>query len=433
MCLCLKKYLPLLCLFVVTSFNNIALGKPTASREWKTKSGHTTTAIATQVTDGKVHLKKTNGSVIKVDLNLLTDKDIALIKTHFDLSKTKEPDSPKGSNAQPLTDLSQPQGKVVGPIESDGSHYFLYLPKSLKKNRLAPLLFYTHSGGGGGGKLIKQLQGGADALGWIMAMSVESKNQNPNSGKVVAKNMKHILENWPVDKNRIHYTGNSGGGARAFYNSAAIRAYGVIPNVGYIPSGLNIKTEVIYGLGGGNDYNRYLTAYAVKTVKKDGFHRMSPKGHGVSPANFYIDGMIWMHCKYMKKNKTKLRDEAADFEASIIKWINRIKLTNSERAYSTACVVRDIYEISSSNTGILNSIIKDLAKDQNNVLYHEGLLDINELSMKHFASLGEDGGSKMNHSNPQATKAAQKLKEKYSSVKTIMDVLNTIMKKTVSP
>lgn len=431
-----KRILHLCCLFLTISLVNITHAEPTKSRDWKTKSGHTTNAKALKISEGKVHFQKANGETVQVSLNLLIEADKDFLTKHFGISPNEpEPDNTtkiNGSNAAPLTDLAEAQGEIVGPINSDGSHYYLYLPKSLKKNRLAPLLFYTHSGGAKkNGNLIKVLTDGAEALGWIMAISVESSNQNRGSGVAVAKSMKHILETWPVDKTRIHYTGNSGGAARAFRNSAAIRAYGVMPNVGYIPSGANIKTEVIYGLGGGNDYNRYLTAYAAYKMKKDGFHRMSPKGHGPSPASYYVDGMIWMHCKYMKKNKSELRDEAQDFEASIIHWINEVKKNDPQRAYSNACVVRDIYEISSENASVLSNIIKELAKDNNNVLYHQGLQDINELSRKHFAALGENGGSKRKHSHPKSNKAAAKLKEKYAGVEAIIEILNAIMKKTV--
>jgi len=405
---------------LLLSISHFAMALPTESRVWETTSGHKTTAVALKVVDSKVHFKKPNNSVIKVNLDLLSDADQQFLIEFFKITPSSDEQGNdslvKGSNAKPLTGLSQPQGKVVGPIESDGSHYYLYLPKSLKEGRLAPLLFYTNSGGARkNGNLINVLSDGAEALGWIMAISVESSNK----------------ENWPVDKNRIHYTGNSGGAARAFHNSVKTRAFGVMPNVGYIPSGAEIKTEVIYAISGGFDYNRYLSAYAAKTRGKDGFHRMTNKGHGNnSHSSYYVDGMIWMHCKFMDKKKSKLRDEAADFEASIITWINNIKSSNPERAYANACVVRDEYDMSGKNEGILNDIISELAKDNNNVLYHEALGDINDLSNKLMAPLGRNNGSLHNHFHAPSSKAAKKLKQKYSGVKSITEVLDAIMKST---
>jgi len=424
-------------LMLIIGFAANANAKPTESRGWKTKSGHKTTAVALKVVDGKVHFKKASGSVIKVNLDLLADDDQKFLTDHFEIAPAAKPEPSStnteitGSGAEALTGLSQPQGKVVGPIETNGSNYYLYLPKSLKQNRPAPLLFYTNSGGGGKGQIIKKLRDGAETLGWIMAISVESKNGNPKSGAHVANCMKHILGNWPVDKGRIHYSGNSGGAARAFINSSMIRAYGVMPNIGYIPSGVNAKTDVVYGMGGGNDYNRYLTAHAAKKQRKDGFHRMSPGGHRGGPTDHYIDGMIWMHCKYMHENKSKHQDEATDFESSIIRWINKMKAKESQRAYSTACIIRDVYGISGENAKTLDHLIKELSQDKNNVLYHQGLQDINELSAKYFAALGEGGGSKMKHDEPKSRRAAEKLKAKYSGVKAILDVLDAIMKPTV--
>ncbi len=289
------------------------------------------------------------------------------------------------------------------------------------------MLFYTHSGGAKKPKLIEVLTDAADLLGWVMAISVESRNKGTKNGMHVTNCLEHIFETLPVDEDRIHYTGNSGGAARAFLNTKLKKAYGVMPNVGYIPFGTEPSSKVAYVLGGGKDYNRYASAIAASKFGKFGFHRMSPGGHGNnSPAEFYMDGMIWMHCQYMKaKNPT--RAEKADFEASMINWLNELKETNSKRTYSTACILRDVYKISGSNATLNDAIISELSADKNNILYHEGIIDIDELSEK---TLQIPGGSKYGHFCKEAAKYAEKLKSKYSSIKEINDVLDAIISKT---
>lgn len=401
---------------------------PTEKREWSTSSGHKTEAVALKFENGLVHLKKSNGSVVKLKISLLSEADQTFLKDHFKIDEESAKALPEGSGAASAEGLPYPVGKISGPIEFRGSNYYLYLPKTLKKGRKASLLFYTHSTGGGKGELIKVLTDAAETLGWVMAISVESSNAGAkNNQKHVSNCLDHILKTLPVDEERIHYTGNSGGASRAFYNTGIKKAFGVMPNVGYIPYDFEPKTKVVYALGGGNDYNRYLTAIAAHEYGDHGFHRMSSGGHGPSPADFYIDGMIWMHCKYLKM-KNPRRDEKEDFEFSIIKWMNKLKATDPKRAYSTACIVRDIYKISGSNAALNNDLIIELSKDETNVLYHEGLSDIDELSEK---TLRISGGTRRKHFSKDAAKLAEKLKLKYKSVKEIMVILNAIIKKTV--
>lgn len=427
----MKNLLSQLIVFCISL--HFAYAAPTEKREWSTTSGHTLEAVALGLVDGKVSLKKSNGSVVKVKLSLLTDSDQAFLKKHFKVNEkqAKVGDAKVAGSGKASADgLPHPVGELSGPVMANGSKYLVYIPKTLKKDRKASLLFYTHSGGGGNGKLIKQLADAAETLGWIMAISVESSNKGTQNGKHVKNCLEHLLETLPVDEDRIHYSGNSGGAAQAFTNSSKKRAFGVMPNVGYIPQGVDVKAKVVYGMGGGNDYNRYLTAYAANKFKKNGFHRMSPKGHGPGPADHYMDGMIWMHCKYLEMEKPSA-DEKADFEASIISWMNKLKSKNPKRAYSTACIVRDVYEISGDNAKLNDAIIKELSGDHANVLYHEGLLEINELSKDKLVSLGEGGGSKQKHFSKKVADAAEKLKPKYEAVKEIIDVLSAIMKKTV--
>jgi len=405
--------------------------EPIESRDWKAKSGHKVTASALKVQNGKVYFKKADGKTIQVPLEKLVDTDQELLKKHFEISD--EPAKGDGSGAETAEGLSHPLGEVSGPVDAgEGSTYFVYLPKSLKQGRKAPLLFYTNAGGGNKG-LIASLTEYAEVFGWVLATSVESSNKAgwDTNTKNCTNCLEHILTNLPVDKERIHYTGNSGGGAQAFVNTQIKKAYGVMPNIGYIPQGVNVKATVVYGLGGGHDYNRYLTAHAADKYKKNGFHRMTSKGHSGAPADHRGDGMFWMHCKFLAKEKSKHSAEAQDFELSTLDWLTKMKDTNPQRAYSNAIFFKEIYDLSGANSAALSKLTKDLAQTPDNVLYHEGLLAIDNLSGKYFASLGAGGGSQFNHSSSKAVKAAEKLKTTYGHLPALATVLDAIMKNTV--
>ncbi len=405
---------------------------PTSSRMWEASTGHKLKASALQVKDGKVHLKKDDGKTIQVPLNKLTEEDQNFLKEHFKLSeKTTLADS---SNSEILENPPHPLGVISGPIEANGgSTYYVYLPKSLKKNRQAPLLFYTNSGGGKP-NLIKRLTQYADLFGWVFAISVDSSNKAgwDKNTKNCTNCLEHILSTLPVDEERIHYTGNSGGGAQAFVNTQIKKAYGVMPNVGYIPSGVNARTKVVYGLGGGYDYNRYLTAHAAHQYKKNGFHRMSEGGHSGTPLDHRGDGIFWMHCKFLGKAKSDHSDEAKDFELSTLNWLNQLKSTNPQRAYSNGIFFKEIYAPSGANAKALESLLNELKKTETNVLYHEGLLGIDQHSGKYFVEFGEAGGSKFGHTSNSSIKAAEKMQQKYGHIPAINKVLEAIKKKTVN-
>ena len=407
----------------------VTAATPTEFRNWEATTGHKIKASAVQVADGKVHLKKDNGKIIQVALDKFIDEDQEALKAHFKLS---EQAPTEGSGAEAASGLPHPLGEMSGPVEAEGSTYHVYLPKSLKKNRKAPLLFYTHAGGGNT-KLLKELTPYAEQFGWVLAISVESSNKAgwEKNTKNCTNCLDHILDTLPVDIDRIHYTGNSGGGAQSLMNTQIKKAFGVMPNIGYIPGGVNVRAKAVYGLGGGYDYNRYLTAHAADKYKKDGFHRMSSKGHSGAPADHRGDGMFWMHCKFLGKAKSDHADEAKDFELSTLSWLTTLKGKNPQRAYSNAVFFKELYEPSGTNAQALESLMKELRQDPNNSLYHEGLLAIDAHSGKHFAALGKNGGSAFSHVSASSTRAATKLQETYGHIPAINQVLEAMKKKTV--
>lgn len=405
--------------------------EPIESRDWKAKSGHTVKATALKVEKGKVYFKKEDGKTIQVPLEKLVDADQELLKKHFEISD--DPSKGNGSGAEAAADLPHPLGEVSGPVDAgEGSTYFVYLPKSLKQDRKAPILFYTNSGGGNKGH-IQSLKEYAEVFGWVLAVSVQSSNKagwdkNTNNCKNC---LEHILSTLPVDENRLHYTGNSGGGAQAFVNTEIKKAYGVMPNIGYIPSEVTEKTTVVYGLGGGFDYNRYLTSYAVHKYKKNGFHRMAANGHGSAPTDHRGDGMFWMHCKFLAKEKSIHSEEAKDFELSVLNWLKKLEIGNPQRAYSNATIFKEVYKVSGTNATALDKLMKELANTPDNVLYHEALMEINDISRKYFSALGKNGGSSFDHENSKSNRAVTKLKETYGHIPAISDVLDAMLKNTV--
>jgi len=400
---------------------------PTEEMEWESTSGHKTIGKALSVHNENVQLQLKNGKKVNVPLNRLTQKNQDFLKKHFNL---KDPvvKMLEGSGAE-TAKLEQEMGKVLGPITTpDGSNYLLYIPTTLKQGRKAPLLFITSSGGGKK-KIIEPLAQGAELTGSIMAMSMESKNRVAVgiNHKHCANAINHIKENLPIDEDQIYFTGSSGGAAMAFINSSSIKAAGVMPNVGYVPSGFKVSGDNFFIITGAKDYNRYTSASANARFGEKAIHRLFPGGHSHCPPWIRIEGMLWLNGRYLAKNKDKHPEQAADYEASMLKWMADLKETH--RAYYFGRFLLDEYEIQGVAKTHLEGMMKEWETDSENVRYYKGIMAIDELSKTHFSKIG--GGSQKKHLDKELSKETLKVKDKFIGAPEVEELLQMLSEKTV--
>lgn len=408
----------------------LVAAEPTESREWTAGNGKTAEGRVLRIAEEKAVLERTDGVVVEVPLAVFIAEDRKLLEEHFEIGAAG---APEDSGAETATGLPFELGSVAGPVRvADGSSYHVYLPKSLKAGREAPLLFYTNAGGGNP-RLISALAEGAEICGWIMAVSVESKNglSLVESKRISRTAVAHLIETLPIDPERLYFTGNSGGGAMAMWNADELEGNGAMPNIAYNPQGCRPPKGFYYVLGGGRDYNRYLSAAIAERFGKDGVHRMNPGGHGGTTNWQRIDGILWLNARDLEDNRRDHADEALDFETAALRWLRQLPEAESHRAYSNARILKDDYEMTGANRPILDALIAELEKNRTNVLYHEGLLEIDELSEDEMAEFGEGGGSSMNHADPKVTRKAEELLEKYRGVPFIEATLEAIASPTV--
>jgi len=410
--------------------------EPTAEREWRSSAGTTLTATAMEFTEGVVLLKTPEGRELKLSLDKFAEEDQAFLKEHFGV-KEPEPGEPQGSGLAEVTEgLAQPIGEISGPIDAgDGSTYFVYVSKTLRDGRKAPLMFYTGAGGGSA-KIVKRFIMGAELNGWIFAASVQSKNgpDHPVKNHEHSKRcVEHLIESLPIDDERVYFSGNSGGGAMSFYNALRIKSQGNMPYIGYSPDKKYDKKQYCLGIGGATDYNRYLTAHAVAEFGDRGFHRLFVGGHSGGPDWIGVEGMAWLNGRFLGDNRkeSELDGERLDYESTLIGWIKELQATAPHRAHYWCHFLQEDYEIEGPNGGIVRELAAELAKDPENVRYTEGLYAIDEFSEKFYASEGEGGGSKGKHTSSKIEKAAEKLAEEYSGVPEIEDIARALGGKTV--
>lgn len=335
-----------------------------------------------------------------------------------------------GSFSVLAVELPHPQGKVVGPIDDkSGSSYYLYLPESLPEERDVPLLFYTNAGGGDD-KLLERITDGAERVGWILAMSVQSKNGLfvTDCVKYSKNSIKHILKTLPVNDDRIYFTGNSGGGAQAFRNADYLDGCGVMPNVAYVPSDLATPSCDCFIMNGGCDFNRYPSAHARKRIGKRATHRFYEGSHVNAPDWLMVEGMIWLEGRYLEKKRGRVPEEQQFYEKSVIRWIEELRETEPYRAYYWARFLQDELELSRENRSIVEELVQALGKDNTNRLYVEGLTAMDELSLKKISKFGS--GSLHNHCDKSVVAACDELLRKYKEVPLVGEALESIRRPT---
>ena len=329
--------------------------------------------------------------------------------------------------------LTRNIGEVVGPIDAgSGSHYFLYIPKSLKEGRKAPMLHFNGSGGGSAATLGRYIAG-AENNGWIVAANVESSNnhsleENHQYAKIVVA---HAIGSLPVDPARVYFAGNSGGGAMSFYNAARIPSVGAMPEIGYIPKDTQPPKGHYFVINGTNDFNRYTSSNAVESIGATAIQRFFVGGHDDAPDWLCTEGMAWLNGKYLAEQKQDKNHaaECLDYEASMVRWIGSLEKDSPHRAYYWCVFLRDDYGISGPNADALTPISARLAIMPGCAAYVKGISAISGFSGKLYAPLGRNSRTK--HITPEIESAAKKLEDEYSGVPMIEEIARALGKPTV--
>lgn len=112
-------------------------------------------------------------------------------------------------------------GTTTKEVTDAGNSFHVYYPSSYSPEKKPPLLILFSPGGGGAG-MLRNFRQGADALGWVLVGCDQLKNGMPDDEgkKIFEDQLAAIEERVDHDPDLLYMGGMSGGGLRAYQNSA---------------------------------------------------------------------------------------------------------------------------------------------------------------------------------------------------------------------
>lgn len=414
-----------------------AAAEPSPDRKWRSTSGHETQARAIAATAAAVTLELASGKKVSIPLEKLLPEDRDFVLKHFDIVAPK-PGDPQRSSDPPIREegLPFPLGKISGPVESaPGSHYHIYLPKSLREGRRAPLLHFNGATGGSPGEMQRYIDG-CERFGWILVASVESHNDTHGEVNLrhAENNIKALRKKPMVDPKRIYFTGQSGGGAMSWWNAVNLDGAGTMPMIGYIPNGITVRKGHHFILGGATDYNRYHGGRAAAQVGKNGFYRIYQGGHSYPKDDAIMhEGIGWLTGKYLAAHKSdrNLAGERLDYEAAMIDWISALSANEPWRAFHLGVFLEDTYKIAGRNGDVLGKILSELRNSPQNAAFAEGVRAIHDFGVKDYGSFKftDDPRGKNNEAH---ARAIARIAEKYAGVVFVEETLREMANPTTN-
>ncbi|MGE9267130.1 MAG: SHD1 domain-containing protein [Verrucomicrobiales bacterium] len=420
-------FLRLACLLLLFSLHlsDFSRAQTSEIRTWTSTAGTSIRAKAIAYQDGKVNLETSEGRVIPVEIKQLSPADQDFLKNLYEMTEAPE----KKPETVPSGTFPHPLGKVVGPIEANGSKYHLYLPKSLKPGVKVPLLFFTSSGGGGYGTL-KPLIEGAEINGWVIATSVESKNgmEIKLCLQHTANCTQHITETLPVDPKRIYYSGGSGGSRVAFANSKEHKGAGVLAIIAGAQPDEEIRGRHYFFITGATDYNRYGVAYSYDNLKSNSALRIHSGSHSAGPDWLRTEGMVWLETQALQEIDEA--PERAHFEAAVLPWLDQMKTKEPERAAWWANHLLASELQSSETTSKLRALAEECAASPESENYAEAIADIEDFAAKTLADGPRYSPDCFKHTSDKIQRKVDDLLEKYPNTPGITPVLNALKNKT---
>ena len=224
------------------------------------------------------------------------------------------------------------------------------------------------------------------------------------------------------------FGGSSGGAANAFDTSHYIDALAIINKIGSKNDTYTPNLTYCYGICGSADFSRYHVALACRDEKENGFHRLVPGGHTGGDKQKEIDALFWVHCKHLGDNQNKYSKEASHFIDKALSWLEQSK--PSGNVYHNAILLGENLKLEAQQKGRHALLLNSLKSKPEHVLYHEGLIAFNELSINHFKIPTK--GSLHGFTDTKLANKAKELESTYGSIKEFSGIIDSLQGETAN-
>jgi hypothetical protein len=303
-----------------------------AMRIWTSRTGTTLEARLLGIENSTVSLaRKSGGAPLKVRLDQLSEEDQAYLRG----MQAKLDEGPAGRTT--IAGLDATPGQTSGPIPCRGGKwsYHLYLPKDFHDGRKWPVWFVMSAGGGEFAGLLDGYIPGAEKLGCILALSVESKNDFADSDLAMEAMADDVLARLPVLKDMCFSSGSSGGSRMAYLlaerNSAIAGVLATASGSGvYLKEKdfreVNLRKSVkVYSLIGTNCFNRSEAVRSHEKFPASYRLRFFPGGHEPPGSSYIAEGMARLYGEALKASKNEeVKARRRIYSRAMWEWVKQL-------------------------------------------------------------------------------------------------------------
>lgn len=360
-------------------------------RKWTSKVGTRIEASVISVSGDTVTLKrKADEKPLAVKITQLSEEDQAFLR-EFQLNAVR---GERGETR--VAGIDAKPGITSDPIScGDGKWtYHLYLPKDFHTGEKWPVWFIMSPGGGAGGGALNGYIEGAERLGAILALSVESKNDFADSDLAMEAMVDDVYGKLPVYEELGFASGFSGGSRMAYLLAERDKRIAGVLACGS-GSGVYLKEKefrdaelrrstYIYSLMGTNCFNRSEAVESHQTFPKSFRLRFFPGDHVWADAALIAEAMARVLGEALKTNQDKgLEAERFIFAETMSTWMDEMIETEAWEAAYWADFLTD-FPGQSSVALHASSLGKKLKTDPKVMQAINADKDIGNFTKKHF-------------------------------------------------
>lgn len=380
-------------------------------RTWTSSVGSTLEARLVNFDGSTVELKTAEGRTIRLKLSQLSTEDQDYLS-----------EVPEETGDTSIAGIEAEPGTISGPIACEDDpewSYHLYLPSGFHTGREWPVWFIMSPGGGVGGGPHKRYKPGAEKLGCILAVSVESKNAFWESDKAVEAMAKDVAKRLPTADGLLFTTGFSGGSRMAFLLAERNKDVGGVLACGsgggiylsendFRESKLNRSTYV-YSLMGTNDFNRPGSVNSHLSYSDDCRLRFFPGGHAWANEQLVMEGMARVLGETLREHKGPgMEQHRARFAKNAWSIVEELKEDQPWEAHHWAELLAT-YPDAGAIASRAEDLVASLGSDPRVELGREAEEEIRKFAEKCF-------GRGASVSADERQKKADALAEKYDSL-----------------